>query len=106
MKIFSGQNNKYVKLSLSLIITYIIIKLLEYTPSLLGKLSDLYTILGPFIIAFIIAYALNPVVNLIMKKTNLSRNLSISITYVLFISIIGLISFYLFPVFTLLRKTL
>lgn len=97
MKIFSGQNSKYVKLALSLIATYIIIKLLEYTPSLLGKLSDLHAILGPFVIAFIIAYALNPIVNLIMKKTSLSRNLSITLTYILFISIIGLISFYIFP---------
>ncbi|WP_055069530.1 AI-2E family transporter [Clostridium massiliamazoniense] len=97
MKIFSGQNSKYIKLTLSLIATYIIIKLLEYTPALLGKISDLYAILGPFIIAFIIAYALNPIVNLIMKKTNLSRNLSITLTYILFISMIGLISFYIFP---------
>ena len=97
MNIFSRENSKYIKLTLSLIVTYIIIKLLEYTPALLDKLSSIYTILGPFIIAFIIAYALNPIVNLIMKKTKLSRNISIALTYILFVSLICLISLYIFP---------
>ncbi|MFR5267253.1 AI-2E family transporter [Clostridium sp.] len=97
MNIFSRKNSKYIKLTLSLIVTYIIIKLLEYTPALLDKLSSIYTILGPFIIAFIIAYALNPIVNIIMKKTKLSRNISIALTYILFVSLICLISLYIFP---------
>lgn len=97
MNIFSKENSKYIKLTLSLIVTYIIIKLLEYTPALLDKLSSIYTILGPFIIAFIIAYALNPIVNIIMKKTKLSRNISIALTYILFVSLICLISLYIFP---------
>lgn len=97
MNIFSRENSKYIKLTLSLIVTYIIIKLLEYTPALLDKLSSIYTILGPFIIAFIIAYALNPIVNIIMKKTKLSRNISIALTYILFVSLICLISLYIFP---------
>ena len=96
MNIFSRENSKYIKLTLSLIVTYIIIKLLEYTP-ILDKLSSIYTILGPFIIAFIIAYALNPIVNIIMKKTKLSRNISIALTYILFVSLICLISLYIFP---------
>lgn len=97
MNIFSRENSKYIKLTLSLIVTYIIIKLLEYTPALLDKLSSIYTILGPFIIAFIIAYALNPIVNIIMKKIKLSRNISIALTYILFVSLICLISLYIFP---------
>lgn len=97
MNFFKGQNGKYFKLVLSLTVTYILIRLIDNVPFILGKLSDVYNILLPFVIAFVIAYALNPLVNLFTKRAKLSRSLSIALTYILFLVLIVLACLYIFP---------
>ncbi|MGL5616651.1 MAG: AI-2E family transporter [Sarcina sp.] len=97
MKLFKGNNSKYTKLVLSLVVTYIIIRLIDNIPFITDKLSDFYGILLPFVIAFVIAYALNPVVNLFMRRTKLSKSMSIALTYILFLAIIAMAALYIFP---------
>lgn len=97
MNILKGNNSKYAKLIFTFVITYIIIKLIDNIPSILTKFSDLYSLLLPFIVALVIAYALNPIVNLITSKTKLSRSLSISLTYILFVATLALAAFYIIP---------
>lgn len=97
MKIFEKNNFKYLKLIGVLTISYIIIKLIDNMSGVLTLMQSTYAVLFPFILAFIIAYILNPIVSLIEKKTKLSKPLSVAITYVLFIGIIALASFFIFP---------
>ncbi|MGL4990304.1 MAG: AI-2E family transporter [Sarcina sp.] len=97
IKIFKNDNSKYVKFFFVIIISYIVIKLIDNSSSIFDGISSIYKVLSPFILAFIIAYILNPIVNLFNNKFKLSRNLSIALTYIIFVAIIAIGSFVLFP---------
>lgn len=97
MRIFEKNNFKYLKLIGVLTISYIIIKLIDNTSAVLDSFQTAYKVLFPFILAFIIAYILNPVVSLFEKKCKLSKPLSIAITYLIFIGILAIGSFFIFP---------
>lgn len=97
MNKFFKNNILYFKIILVVIASYISIKLIDNMPDVMTTLDTIITVLSPFILAFIIAYILNPVVNLFNKKFKVSRGLSIVITYLLFVILIGLALTYLFP---------
>lgn len=97
MNIFNKENAKYVKLVLVVACSYLIIKLLDNTGNILSIFGDFYNIVYPFILAFVIAYILNPLVKFFNKKCNLTKGISIALTYILFIGLIALGSFYIFP---------
>lgn len=97
MNIFKGDNSKYIKAFFVIILAYIFIKLIDNSSSLLTGVSSIYNVIFPFILAFIIAYILNPVVKLFTNRFKLSRPISITLTYLLFVAIIAIGSFFLFP---------
>ena len=97
MNFLKDDNSKYLKIFAIIILSYIGIKLIDNYRNLAKSLNTIYTILFPFILAFIIAYILNPVVKLFNKKFKLSKKLSIALTYILFVGIIVIGAFVLFP---------
>lgn len=97
MNKFFKNNQIYIKAILVVIVSYLSIKLIDNVPSVMSGAHTVLAILSPFLLAFIIAYILNPVVNLFNKKFKLSRGLSIVITYLLFVVSISLAATYLLP---------
>lgn len=97
MKFLKDDNSKYLKIFAVIIISYLGIKLIDNYDSLIKGINTVYTLLLPFILAFVIAYILNPVVKLFNKKFRLSKNLSIALTYILFVGVIAIGAFVLFP---------
>lgn len=97
MKLLKGENTKYFKLFLVIVIAYVVIKLINNLPTEITWFKDIYHLLTPFIIALVISYILNPFINLLTKKLKLSRKLSITITYLSFIILVVLGGIYLLP---------
>lgn len=97
MNKFFKNNQIYIKAVLVVIVSYLSIKLIDNVPSVMSGVHKVLAILSPFLLAFIIAYILNPIVNLFNKKFKLSRGLSIVITYLLFVILISLAATYLLP---------
>lgn len=62
----------------------------------MGIIHRVWAITAPFIIGFIIAYALNPIVLLLMNK-KLSKKLSVSIVIIGLLALIGIIFSLVFP---------
>ncbi len=101
----------YLKYSLYIILTatvlYILYEIVSNAGSILNSifyaLSNIVSLLSPFIIAFVIAYLLHPVVcwieiyvmgssrlSRINKKDKLKRTLSVLLTYILVVSLLAL----------------
>ncbi|MGL4742062.1 MAG: AI-2E family transporter [Sarcina sp.] len=97
MKFFKDDNLKYLKWFFVIIISYLVIKIIDNSDYFFSGLSTIYNLLFPFILAFIIAYILSPAVKLFHKKLKLSRGLSILLTYAIFVSLLILGCFFLFP---------
>ncbi|GKX66587.1 AI-2E family transporter [Inconstantimicrobium mannanitabidum] len=97
MSEFLKKHSKSIELIACIVISYILIKLINNSAILFRAIDSLYNILSPFIIAFIFAYALNPIMSFIERKFKLKRQLSILITYLLIIITLVLISTYLIP---------
>lgn len=57
----------------------------------------LISIISPFIYALIIAYCLNPVMNLFEKKLKLKKGLSMLLTYVVIVGIITMLLIFVIP---------
>ncbi|WP_297521125.1 AI-2E family transporter [uncultured Clostridium sp.] len=97
MKLFNNDNSKYFKIFAVVILSYVVIKLIDNYASLFNGINTIYNLLFPFVVAFVIAYILNPVVKLFNKKFKLSHGLSIALTYILFVGILAIGAFFLFP---------
>ena len=72
-------------------------KLFGYLDDITGVLGKIISLSMSFIYGIVIAYILNPIVNIIESKTKLRRGISIALTYILFITIITIISIYGIP---------
>lgn len=55
------------------------------------------SIISPFIYALIIAYCLNPLMNIFEKRLKFKRGLSITLTYITMLSLIALVFIYILP---------
>ena len=55
-------------------------------------------LIGPLVIAALLAYVLNPAVTLITSRTRFSHNLSVSLVYLLFLTVLGVILVIFVPV--------
>lgn len=97
MKLLRGENIKYFKLLLVIVVAYIAIKIINNLPTEINWLGDVYHLLTPFIIALIISYILNPCVKFLNIKLKVPRKLSIVITYLTFIFIVVLGALYFLP---------
>lgn len=63
----------------------------------IGFLVLVSNILAPFFVSFVIAYILQPVINIVCSKYNVSRNLVASIIFIVFISIFIFLLIILLP---------
>lgn len=88
--------SKYFKIFLTIICSFIAIKMIDNYESSLTNIQNIINMIFPFIIGGVLAFFLSYMINFIEKKMNVkSRGLSILITYgLLIIFIIGFISFF------------
>ncbi|NME96126.1 AI-2E family transporter [Clostridium cochlearium] len=91
---------KHFDLIISVILIYIIIKLINNYKTWFNIFGNIMNIISPFIFAIIIAYILNPLMKFIERKFSLSRKLSILFTYVFIIFFISIFTIYLLPKIT------
>lgn len=96
-KLIFNKNIKYRDILIFMLIVlvgYILIK--NYT-IFFTSIKSFLSIISPFIYALIIAYCLNPLMNIFEKKLKLKRGLSLTLTYVVIFSLIILASIYILP---------
>lgn len=95
------KNNKYkdsVVAALWIVVFSILaFKLFGYLDDITSTLGKIISLSMSFIYGIIIAYVLNPIVKIIESKTKMRRSLAIAVTYILFITIIAIISIYGIP---------
>lgn len=87
---FINRITKYIDIIIGVIIAYVLIRVIDnynYFFNIFGKAK---AILTPFIYAFIIAYVLNPLMNLFERKLKLKRWISICLTYAIIIGLLVL----------------
>lgn len=94
---FNKEKIKYFDLIVAVILVFIIIEALLNYRTVFLLIGKAVNILYPFILAFIIAYILNPLMNCLEKKLKLKRGQSILITYAFIIMIIAAFSMLLLP---------
>lgn len=87
----------YLNLIISIIITFIAIKVIDNFTVVLDIFLYAMSILSPFITAFIIAYILNPILKLFEKKLKLNRGLSVLSTYLVVIGVISILISFIVP---------
>ena len=95
------KNNKYkdsVVAALWIVVFSILaFKLFGYLDDITSTLGKIISLSMSFIYGIVIAYVLNPIVKIIESKTKMRRSLAIAVTYILFITIIAIISIYGIP---------
>lgn len=95
------KNNKYKALIIAVIIvisvSLIVFKLIDNINVFIDILGKIKSLSMPFIYGIIIAYVLNPLVNIFEKKANFSRGMSITLTYTVLIGVIALLALYGIP---------
>lgn len=92
-----GDNMKYFKLFLVIVISYVAIKIIDNLPTELGWIAYVYHLLMSFIIALVITYIVNPIVKIFTKRLKMPRKLAILATYLIFLLVLALIIIYLIP---------
>ncbi|PTM59633.1 AI-2E family transporter [Desmospora activa] len=85
---------------LVLVLLGILFLLVQIQPLLQGIFFFLKAVLGPFLVALIISYLLNPIVNMLASR-GFPRSLSVLFIYSLFITAITIIIINLVPLFNL-----
>lgn len=91
---------KHFDLIISVILIYVVIKLINNYKTWFNIFENIITIISPFIFSLIIAYILNPFMKLIERKFSVSRKISILVTYVFIILFISIFTIYLLPKIT------
>ncbi|WP_374118916.1 AI-2E family transporter [Clostridium sp. OS1-26] len=94
---FNKDKIKYFDLIVAVIISFIGIELILNYKNILSIIGTAAKILSPFILAFIIAYMLNPIMVFLEKKLNLKRGQSILVTYAFIVGVIVVFSMVLLP---------
>lgn len=94
------KSKKKIHLSvvLTLVVTYLIIKLIDNYQYFFGVLQFIINMLTPFVIAFILAYLFNPVIKLFEKRLKTKRTISLFIAYGSLIAILLLILVMTLPI--------
>lgn len=90
--------NRYFKLVMVVIISYLAIKIIDNANNILSLVNKFTSILSPFIAAVIIAYILNPLMKFLQQKFKLTRKKSILFTYIIVVLVIVLIIRGIVPV--------
>lgn len=88
----------YINIIITIVISYLIIKLIDNYKYFFNLSNVLLTILTPFIIGFILSYILNPIISFLERSLKLKRLASLLITYGLIIFIIASFLFVTGPI--------
>ncbi|MGL4730688.1 MAG: AI-2E family transporter [Clostridium sp.] len=80
-----------------ILFSYIGIKLIDNYSIFLDLYNLILGIIWPFILAAIIAYVFNPIMKIFENKFNLSRGISLLLTFVVVFLVLGLCALYLIP---------
>ena len=94
---FNKEKIKYFDLIVAIIIAFIGIELILNYKSILSIIVSATKILSSFILAFIIAYILNPIMVFLEKKLKLKRGQSILITYAFIVGTMVVFSIVVLP---------
>ena len=86
----------YLNIIITIVLSYILIKFIDNYKYFFEVFNVLLSLLTPFVIAFILAYAFNPIVTFMENKLKLKRLFALLITYGFLI--ILLITFIVFTV--------
>ncbi len=79
-------------------VAYILIKLIDHYELFFNSIGRIFSTIWPFLLSFILAYALNPMVAFLEKQFKLKRGLSITITYSSLLLLCYLGVSFLFPI--------
>lgn len=91
------KNPKYIDIVIAVVISYVLIKIIDNYPFFINIIEWIFSILRPFIAAFICAYILNPIMKLCEKRFNLTRVVAILVTYILILGAIIISGIYFMP---------
>ena len=83
---------------ITIVISYLLIKLIDNYQYFFGVFNLLLSILTPFVIAFIMAYIFTPLVNFLESKLNFKRIFALLITYGFLIILLGSFIFFTAPI--------
>ncbi|MGL4914560.1 MAG: AI-2E family transporter [Romboutsia sp.] len=79
----------YPSIVITVVISYLLIKVVDSYQYFFGVFNLLLSILTPFVIAFILAYIFTPIVNFLEYKLKIKRIFSLLITYGFLILLLG-----------------
>ncbi|MGL5150906.1 MAG: AI-2E family transporter [Clostridium sp.] len=81
------------------VVSYLIIKVMDSYPLIFTGVGKVMAMLSPFIMAFVIAYMVNPIVMYFENKLGFKRGLSIFGAYLVIILLLALAIFFIAPIF-------
>ena len=95
--IFNKEKIRYFDLIVAVVLAFIAIQVILNYNNVFLLIGKAVNILYPFILAFIIAYILNPVMNFLEKNLSLKRGQSILVTYAFIVMVIVVFSIVVMP---------
>ncbi len=100
MKGFDRLKDKrfYFNIVLTVVVSYILIKLIDNYKYFFSTFGVLVSLLTPFIIAFILAYILNPLIDLLERKAKFKRIQALLLTYGVILLIIIIFILFTAPI--------
>lgn len=93
-----NKNNNYKRISITIIITYIVIASIKNYKEFIPVFNTLMDIMTPFIMGAILAYILNPVLKFFEVKLNFKRGLALLATYMIWMILILLLILFVGPI--------
>ncbi|WP_315118558.1 AI-2E family transporter [uncultured Clostridium sp.] len=97
MQLFKEDKIKYLDIIKIVITIMISIKIVDNYELFFTGVNRIFSIISPFIYAFIIAYVLNPLMSFFERRFKLTRGKSILITYITIVLMLAIFSSYLMP---------
>ena len=95
------KNNKYKDAVIAalwiVVFSILAFKLFGYLDDVTGAIGKMLSLSMSFIYGIVIAYILNPIVKVIQSKVKVNRSLAIALTYIVFITIVTIVSIYGIP---------
>lgn len=95
---YFAKNRWFVMMIFALLALFILFMLIQIRPLLMGIYTFIAAVLAPFVIAMIISYVLNPIVNLLNKR-RVPRTIAVLLIYAVFLVSATVILMNLIPIF-------
>ncbi|MGL6184926.1 MAG: AI-2E family transporter [Clostridium chrysemydis] len=98
MRLGLDRNIKIKDIILLVLVVFVGYEIFVNHSKILDFIGKFFSVIMPFIYAFVFAYVLNPIMKLFQKRLKLKRGLAVLLTYVLVTGIIVLVGVYVVPV--------